>query len=95
MLQLGAVVFSEASKLLRVCAEKPHEGRQVFCFGKWSPAFATVFPVTNCLNPGIWRSNTMYDFIPSQSVLDEYGHLVNRDFLWQNSDVVLPIAVFC
>ncbi len=34
------------------------------------------------------------NLISSQSVLDEYGHLINRDFLWQNTDVVLPIAVF-
>lgn len=39
--------------------------------------------------------NTMYDFVSPRSVLDEYGHLINRDFLWQNADVVLPIAVFC
>src|ERR671922_2480319 len=29
-----------------------------------------------------------------ESVLDEHRHLVNGDFRWQNSDVVLPIAVF-
>ena len=39
--------------------------------------------------------NTMFDFVSSQSVLDECGHLVNRDFLLQNTDVVLPVAVFC